>query len=175
MFMRKKKKPAFYYIHLVFWVIFGVINFVLTSYISDRFGFLIWLILMITIVSVRGIIAKKWRAAFNGTVYGRVFIENNDTKIMPLKNVEVSYNSPFLEKPGAPVFSDVKGRFCFEDVVPVHKPITLEAKIGEGRIIYQHIGRIEGVKWFLGQPSLKLPLSSGAPMHVDFVVPNSAN
>lgn len=173
--MRKKKKPAFYYIHLVFWVVFGVINFILTSHIEAIYHFSLFVILIITIVSVKDFAAKEWRAAFNGTVSGRVFIENNDTKIIPLKNVEISYSSPFLEKPGVPVFSDVKGRFRFEDVVPVHKPITLEAKIGEDRILYQHIGRIEGVKWFLGQPSLKLPLSSGEPMHVDFVVPTPAN
>ena len=173
--MRKKKKPAFYYIHLVFWVVFGVINFILTSHIEDIYHFSLFVILMITIVSVKDFAAKEWRDAFSGTVSGRVFIKNNDTKIIPLKNVEISYSSPFLEKPGVPVFSDVKGRFCFEDVVPVHKPITLEAKIGEDRLVYQHIGRIEGVKWFLGQPSLKLPLSSGEPMHVDFVVPTPAN
>ncbi len=173
--MRNKKKPVFYYIHLVLWVLFGLINYVIISYIDDIYHLLFYVILTIIIVSVRDFVAEKWRAAFNGTVSGRVFIKNNDTKIIPLKNVEVSYNSPFLEKPGAPVFSDVEGRFCFDHTVPVHKPITLEAKIGEDHLIYQHIGRIEGVKWFLGQPSLKLPLSSGVPMHVDFVVPTPAN
>ena len=170
--MRKKKKPTSFYIHLVLWVLFGLINLVFFSYITDVYGGLISLILMITIVSVKGFVAKKWRTAFSGTVYGRVFIENNDTNIIPLKNIQIFYNSPFLEKPGVPVFSDVKGRFCFNDVVPVHKPITLEAKISEDRLIYQHIGRIQGVKWFLGQPSLRLPLSSGVPMHVNLVVPN---
>ena len=169
--MRKKKKSAFYYIHLAFWVIFGVINFVLSSHIH----FFLYVILMITIVLVKDFAAKEWRDAFTGTVYGRVFIENNDRKIIPLKNIEVSYTSPFFEEPGIPVFTDREGRFSFEDVVPVHKPITLEARVGEDRMIYQHIGRIEGVKWFLGQPSLKLPLSSGEPMHVDFVVPTLAN
>ena len=171
----RKKKDSFYYIHLLLWVLFGLINYVLFSYINEVYGGLISLILTITMFSVRDFAAKKWRDAFNGTVYGRVFIENSDTKIIPLKNVEISYSSPFLEKPGVPVFSDVKGRFCFENVVPVHKPITLEARIGENRLVYQHIGRIEGVKWFLGQPSLKLPLSSGESMHVDFVVPTPAN
>lgn len=169
--MRKKKKSTFYYIHLVFWVIFGLINYVLASYMQ----FSLYVILVITIVLVRDYAAKKWRAAFNGTVYGRVFIENNDRKIIPLKNIEVSYNSPFLEESGVPVFTNREGRFSFENVVPVHKPITLEARVGEDRLIYQHIGRIEGVKWFLGQSSLRLPLSSGEPMHVDFVVPTPAN
>lgn len=173
--MRKKRKSAFYYIHLVFWVIFGLINFVLTSHIEGIYHFLLFVVLMIAIVFVKDFTAKEWRDAFNGTVQGRVFIENNDTKIIPLTNIEVSYNSPFLEKPGVPVFTDREGRFCFEDVVPVHKPITLEARVGEDRMIYQHIGRIEGVKWFLGQPSFKLPLSSGEPMHVDFVVSTPAN
>ena len=172
--MRKKKRTAFYYIHLTFWVIFGVINFVLTSHIEGIYHSFLYVVLVITIISVRDFAAKEWRDAFNGTVYGRVFIENNDTKIIPLKNIEVSYNSPFLDKPGVTVFTDGEGKFCFEDVVPVHKPITLEARVGENRLIYQHIGRIEGVKWFLGQPSLKLPLSAGEPMHVDFVVPTPA-
>lgn len=173
--MRKKKKPAFYYIHLVFWVIFGVINFVLTSHIENIYYFSLFVILVIAIVFVRDYAAKEWRDAFNGTVQGRVFIQNNDRKIIPLKNIEVSYNSPFLEESGVPVFTNREGRFSFENVVPVHKPITLEARVGEDRLIYQHIGRIEGVKWFLGQPSLRLPLSSGEPMHVDFVVPTPAN
>ena len=171
----RKKKDSFYYIHLLLWVLFGLINYVLFSYINEVYGGLISLILTITMFSARDFAAKKWRDAFNGTVYGRVFIENSDTKIIPLKNVEISYSSPFLEKPGVPVISDVDGKFCFENVVPVLKPITLEAKIGEDRVMYQHIGRIEGIKWFLGQPSLKLPLSSGEPMHVDFVVPSPAN
>ena len=169
--MRKKKKSTFYYIHLVFWLIFGLINYVLASYMQ----FSLYVILVITIVLVRDYAAQKWRAAFNGTVYGRVFIQNNDRKIIPLKNIEVSYNSPFLEESGVPVFTDREGRFSFEDVVPVHKPITLEARVGEDRLIYQHIGRIKGVKWFLGQSSLRLPLSSGEPRHVDFVVPTPAN
>ena len=98
-------------------------------------------------------------------------MKNNDTTIIPLKNIEISYNSPFLKEPGIPVFSDAKGAFRFERVVPLDKPITLEAKVGRDRIMYQHIGKIEEVKWFLGGHSLKLPLSSGAPKHVDFVVP----
>ena len=119
-------------------------------------------------------VTERWRAAFYGTVYGKVVMKDSDTTTIPLKNIEISYNSPFLEKPGIPVFSDARGMFRFERVVPVHKPITLEAKIEKDHILYQHIGKIEGVKWFLGQPSLRLPISSGDPKHVDVIVPSSS-
>ena len=168
----RKRKRSFHYLSLVLWGIYGLISFVLTGYINDVltnyiddvygvYDFLIFLILIWAQGSVKQLVARKWRAVFNGTVYGRIFSKDNSTKIIPLKNVEISYNSPFLEEPGVPVFSDVDGKFCFEHVVPIHKPITLEAKVGKDRMIYQHVGRIEGVKWFLGEPTLKLPLSSG--------------
>lgn len=126
-------------------------------------------VIIFAIVFVINFVIEKWRVAFYGTVYGKVVIKNNDTTTIPLKNIEISYSSPFLEKPAFPVFSDAKGMFRFERVVPVHKPITLEAKV-EKEHIYQHIGKIEGVKWFLGKPSLGLPLSSGVPKYVDFVI-----
>ncbi len=139
------------------------------------FGIIIALlctILLIIVIQnfVIHFVTERWRAAFYGTVYGKVVMKDSDTTTIPLKNIEISYNSSFLEKPGIPVFSDAKGMFSFERVVPVHKPITLEVKIEKDHIIYQHIGKIEGVKWFLGQPSLRLPLSSGDPKHVDVIV-----
>ena len=153
---------------LIYYSIFNYIflNIFGLNILGILIGFLCTMLLHFVIETVK----EKWRAAFTGTVYGKVVIKNNDTPTIPLKNIEISYNSPFLEKPGIPIFSDVKGMFRFERVVPVHKPITLEAKIGKDHIIYQHIGKIEGVKWFLGKPSLRLPLSSGVPKYVDFVV-----
>lgn len=88
------------------------------------------------------VVTEKWRAAFYGTVYRKVLMKDSDTTI-PLKNIE-SYTSPFLDKPGDPVFSGVEGKFCFEHAVPVHKPITLEAKIEKDQVIYQHIGKLKG-------------------------------
>lgn len=140
------------------------------GWIGELFGIFTIVVLLYLVNSAINFIANKWLAAFNGTIYGKIVVKNNNTTIIPLKNIEISYNSPLLEKPGIPVFSDAEGRFRFERVVPVHKPITLEAKIGKDRLIYQHIGKIEGVKWFLGKPSLRLPLSSGVPKHVDFIV-----
>lgn len=157
---------------LIFYCIFEYIF--LDIFGLDIFGFikalLCTLIFILILHYVIHFVTKRWRAAFYGTVYGKIVMENSDTTTIPLKNIEISYNSPFLVKPGIPVFSDAKGRFRFEHVVPVYKPITLEAKIEKDHIIYQHIGKIEGVKWFLGQPSLRLPISSGDPKCVDFVV-----
>lgn len=178
--MRKKNSSPSVYIFLglmlLLMLIVDLLRHLLTNYLTV-FHWLVSLVSMIimstimfTIVSVYTFVAGKWRKAIKGTVFGEVVIKDGDKTIRPLNNIEVYYNSPFLDKPGEPVFTDVHGKFRFENVVPVLKPITLEAKIGKDRIIYQHIGKIEGVKWFLGIPSLKLPLSSGEPKRVDFVV-----
>ena len=173
--MYKNKVSASEYIFMVLLLIFLSILNVLFNGSGSMFDILMSMILMCTIASaIASVInsaAEKCRSAFYGTVYGEVVIKDNDMTTIPLQNIEISYNSPFLEKPGDPVFSDAKGKFCFERIVPVDKPITLEAKIEKDRIIYQHIGKIEGVKWFLGKPSLRLPLSSGVPKHVNLVVP----
>ncbi|MCG9128115.1 hypothetical protein JT359_10990 [Candidatus Poribacteria bacterium] len=164
--------------------ILGIIEFLIYYIIFQYvflhiFGFSIFRIIIallctcllkVLLDSVRHFLTERWRASFYGTVYGKVEMKNSDTTTIPLKNIEISYNSPLLEKPGIPVFTDAKGRFRFNSVVPVHKPITLEAKIEKDQIIYEHIGKIEGVKWFLGQPLLGLPISSGNPKWVDFVV-----
>lgn len=179
--MRKKRSSPSGYVFLVLMLllmlIVDLLRHLLTSYLTV-YHWLVSLVsmtilstILFTIISVYDFIAGKWRRAIKGTVFGKVVIKYEDKTIRPLNNIEIYYNSPFLDKPGNPVFTDVDGKFCFENVVPVYKPITLEAKIGKDRVIYQHIGKIEGVKWFLGKPSLKLPLSSGKPKRVDFVVP----
>ncbi len=38
-----------------------------------------------------------------------------------------------------------------------------------------YVGEIDGVKWFLGMPRLRLPLSSGIPKQVDFTIPTELN
>ncbi len=175
--MQKERVSPSGYIFLVLMVLLMLIVDFLGSYLTV-FGWLLKLLSMtilftiiFTIISVYDFVAGKWRKAIKGTVFGEVVIKYEDKTIRPLNNIEIYYNSPFLDKRGEPVFTDVDGKFCFENVVPVYKPITLEAMIGKDRVIYQHIGKIEGVKWFLGKPSLKLPLSSGKPKRVDFVVP----
>ncbi len=169
--MRKKNPSIYEYIFLVLMMLLLSIVILLTSSLTEAIRWLVSMTIIFTIISVYSFVAGKWRREIKGTVFGEVVIKDGDKTIRPLNNIEVYYNSPFLDKPGEPVFTDVHGKFRFENVVPVLKPITLEAKIGKDRIIYQHIGKIEGVKWFLGIPSLKLPLSSGEPKRVDFVVP----
>ena len=169
--MQKKSNSHSGVIFLGLMLLFMLIVTLLTSSLMEVFRLLVSLTIMCTIIFVYISIARKWRRTIKGTVFGEVVIKYEDKTIKPLNNIEISYNSPFLDKRGEPVFTDVDGKFCFENVVPVHKPITLEAKIGRDQIIYQHIGKIEGVKWFLGKPSLKLPLSSGIPKHADIVVP----
>ncbi len=72
-----------------------------------------------TIFSVYDFVAGKWRSAIKGTVFGEVVIKDGDKTISSLNNIEIYYNSPFLDKPGEPVFTDVDGKFHFENVVPV--------------------------------------------------------
>ncbi len=169
--MRKKRFSPSGDIFLVLVLLLMLIVTVLTSSLTEVFRLFVAMTIMYTIISVYIFVAGKWRRAIKGTVFGEVVIKYEDKTIRPLNNIEIYYNSPFLDKRGEPVFTDVEGKFCFENVVPVDKPITLEAKIGKDLVIYQHIGKIEGVKWFLGKPSMKLPLSSGEPKRVDFVVP----
>ncbi len=171
MFMRKKGFSPSEVIFLVSMLLLMLIVTTLTSSLTEVFRWLVSMTIMYTIISVYIFVTGKWRRAIKGTVFGEVVMKYEDKTIRPLNNIEIYYNSPFLDKRGEPVFTDMDGKFCFKHAVPVDKPITLEAKIGKNRVIYQHIGKIEGVKWFLGKPSLKLPLSSGEPKHVDFVVP----
>ena len=179
MFMRKESSSHSVYIILGLMLLLLLIATLLTTSLPDLFRISLteafrWLVamtIMFTIISVYDFVARKCRNAIKGTIFGEVVIKDEDKTIRPLNNIEIYYNSPFLDKPGESVFTDEEGKFCFENVVPVYKPITLEAKIGKDQIIYQHIGKIEGVNWFLGIPSLKLPLSSGEPKRVDFVVP----
>lgn len=122
---------------------------------------------------VINVVKKKWRAFFKGTIHGKVAMKYNATTIIPLENIEISYSYPMAE-PRTPAFTDAAGEFRFEREVPLGRDFTLTAKIekiGKNRYVHQDIGEIEEVRWFLGRRWLGLPISSGIPKRVDFVVP----
>ena len=71
-----------------------------------------------------------------------------------------------------PVFTNSEGEYRFECEVPIGYYITMTAKYGNNREIEKNVGEIEDVKWLLGIRRLGLPISSGIPKQVDFVIPS---
>ena len=97
---------------------------------------------------------------------------NSETTTIPIERVEISYGAPNFTRLCIPVFTNAEGEFCFERDVPVGHDLTLTAKIGNNRCMREDMGEIERVKWFLGMRWLGLPVSSGVPKRVDFIVPS---
>lgn len=137
-----------------------------------------WMPILIVVVSLMidfffGSPTEIWSRFFEGTVYGKVVMENGDTDPNRLANIEISlYISDFAKK-CKPVLTDSNGEYRFERDVPVNaESLSMTAKYEAGspgyyREVYQRVEGIEGVKRFLG-----LPISSGIPKRVDFVIPD---
>ena len=106
-----------------------------------------------------------------GTIYGQVTREDGDT--MRLENIEVSLHFSKMAKKWKPVLTNSKGEYRFDKCIPGNlKYIAITVKYGSGapghyREITKIIDGFEGVRKFLG-----LPISSGIPKRVDFVIPD---
>lgn len=117
-----------------------------------------------------------WSRFFEGTIYGQVIREDGDTN--RLENIEISLNFEGdlirrIPKRWRPVLTDAKGEYRFDNCISVNdKTVLLTVKYetetpGYYREIHNSVEGIEGVKRFLG-----LPISSGIPKQVDFVIPD---
>lgn len=155
--------------YLLYYLIFEYI--ILKIFGSDIFGIIKGLLCIILLYCVIETVKEKWRSLFKGTVYGNVFLKSDSIPSIPIKNVEVFWG-PYHQrtKQNTPIFTNTKGEFHFDDL-PLKPNLTLTAKLPNNRYVHHAIGEIEGIRWLLGLPWLGLPLSSGVPIHVDFVVP----
>lgn len=117
-----------------------------------------------------------WSRFFEGTIYGQVIREDGDTN--RLEDIEVSLNiegDSFrrIPKKWRPVLTNAKGEYRLDNCVSVNdSTIRLTVKYetetpGYYREIHNLVEGIEGVRRFLG-----LPISSGIPKRVDFVIPD---
>ena len=116
-----------------------------------------------------------WSRFFEGTIYGQVTREDGNTN--RLENIEIFIGSEFAKKEGPkkwrPVLTDSNGEYRFDNCVSVNREtihITVKYETetsGYYREISKHVEGIEGVRRFLG-----LPISSGIPKRVDFVIPD---
>ena len=117
-----------------------------------------------------------WSRFFEGTIYGQVIREDEDTN--RLENIEVSLNFEGdlirrIPKKWRPVLTNAKGEYRFDNSVSVNRntiyiTVKYETEIpGYYREIGKDVEGIEGVKRFLG-----LPISSGVPKRVNFVIPD---
>lgn len=158
-------------------VIIFLINYVIFEFIflrifgSNIFGIIKGLLCMMLLYCVIEIVKEKWRSHFKGTVYGNVILKSDTIPSIPMKNVEVSWG-PYHHrtKQNTPIITNAKGEFHFDDL-PLKTNLTLTARLSDNRYVHHVIGKIEGIRWLLGLPSLGLPLSSGVPIHIDFIVP----
>ena len=137
-----------------------------------------WMPVLIVVVSLMidfffGSPTEIWSRFFEGTVYGKVVLENRDTDPNRLANIEISWYISDFAKKCKPVLTDANGEYRFERAVPVNaESLSMTAKYEAGRPgyyreVYQRVEGIEGVRRFLG-----LPISSGVPKRVDFVIPD---
>ena len=135
-----------------------------------------WMPLIIVIAAIlidlfSGAAVYIWSGFFEGTIYGKVVMENGDTDSRRLENIEISWYTSDKIRQCKPILTNTIGEYRFERDVPVGYPLYMTAKyeIGKSgyyREIRKMVDEIEGVSWFLG-----LPLSSGIPKRVDFVIP----
>ena len=122
-----------------------------------------------------GIAREVWFSFFSGTLYGKCLIEHDDTPALPIENIEISWDAGTKIRRSTPVFTNTKGEYIFERKVPVGYNIVVTATFENDHHITKYVGEIEGVKWFLGIPWLRLPLSSGIPKRVDFTIPTDVS
>ena len=117
-----------------------------------------------------------WSRFFEGTIYGQVIREDGDTN--RLENIEVSLNFEDdlfrrIPKKWRPVLTDANGEYRLYNCISVNDEtvrltVKYETEIpGYYREIHSSVEGIAGVKRFLG-----LPISSGIPKRVDFVIPD---
>lgn len=139
---------------------------------NNRWQPVLIFIAWILISHLNGIAANIWRGFFDGTVYGRVIMENGDVDPQQFENIEISWLVGYGTKQSNAVFTNSKGEYRFEREVPIEYHITMTAKYGNNCEIEENVGAIEGVKWLLGIRGLRLPISSGIPKRVDFVIPS---
>ncbi len=163
-------------------LVLGVIEFlsyciifeytILNIFGSSPFGTVKGFLFITLLFCLKETVIRKWRSLFKGTVYGNVFLKSDSISSIPIKDVEVSWG-PYHQrtKQNTPVITNAKGEFHFDDL-PLKHNLTLTAKLPNNRYVHHAIGEIEDIKWLLGLPWLGLPLSSGVPIHVDFVVPS---
>ena len=110
--------------------------------------------------------ANIWRGFFEGTIYGKVFIENGNTSQQNLEGIEISLEIAGNKK-CKPVLTNDMGKYRFDRNVPVGYYLWINVKYGKNQRYSEFIGTIEGVKWLLGSRRLALPISSGIPKRVD--------
>ncbi len=111
--------------------------------------------------------ADVWRGFFEGTIYGKVFIENGNTSQQNLEGIEISLDIIGSNKKCKPVLTNDMGEYRFDHNVPVGCYLWINVKYGKNQRHREYIDTIEGVKWLLGSRRLALPISSGIPKRVD--------
>lgn len=152
--------------------VFGIIyKFVfLKLYGSDGFGTLKALLCTLLLSLLLELAKKTWRSYFAGTVYGNVILKSDSMQTIPIKNVEISWGPHHhRKKQNTPVSTNAKGEFYFDDL-PLKPNLTLSVKLPNNRYVHNVIGEIEGVRWLFGLHWLELPISSGDPKRIDFIV-----
>lgn len=128
------------------------------------------------IVMCWGATGEIWSRFFEGTIYGQVTREDGDTN--RLENIEVILGfsdraKEKIPKKWRPVLTNSKGEYRFENCVSINDEfINIKVKYESGvpgyyREISKNVEGIAGVRRFLG-----LPISSGIPKRVDFVIPD---
>ncbi len=95
-----------------------------------------WWPVLIVVVSLMidfffGSPTELWSRFFEGTVYGKVVMENGDTDPSRLANIEISWHISNYAKKCKPVLTDSNGEYRFERDVPVHcESLSMTAKYG---------------------------------------------
>lgn len=113
-----------------------------------------------------------WRGFFDGTIYGKVVMENGNTSPQPVENIEISWSVGSDDKQCTPVFTNAEGEYRFEREVPIGHGLIMTAKYGKYGEIIEYVDGIKGVKWLFGFKRLGIPLSSGIPTQVDWTIPS---
>lgn len=154
---------------LIYYIIFEYV--LLRIFGSNIIGIIKGLLCIMLLYCVIEIVKEKWRSYFEATVYGNIIVKNDSLSSIPIKNVEISWG-PYHQrtKQITPVITNAEGEFHFDNL-PLKPNLTLTAKLPNNRFVHHAIGDFEGIRWLLGLPWLGLPISSGAPKRVDFVVP----
>ena len=128
------------------------------------------------IVMFLGPSTEIWSRFFEGSIYGQVTREDGNTN--RLENIEVYLgftgdSTKRIPKKWRPVLTNSNGEYRFDNCVSVNSNtvrITVKYETetpGYYREIRNRVEGIEGVRRFLG-----LPISSGIPKRVDFVIPD---
>ena len=129
--------------------------------------FLEWIAALLILMFLN-VAANIWRGFFEGTIYGKVFIENGNTSQQNLEGIEISLDVIGSNKKCKPVLTNGMGEYRFDHNVPVGCYLWINVKYGKNQRHEEFIETIEGVKWLFGDRRfLALPISSGIPKRVD--------